>query len=334
MPHIIASTAPRVSIVVPSYNVEATLEETLTALLAQTFQDLEVLVIDDGSSDRTAEIARSVPDRRLRLIRQKNRGLAGARNTGIFHARGTFIGFCDADDLWRPEKLAAHVHHLDSAPAVGISFSGSELIDTDSEPTGLSQQPRLTGITAAHVFKRNPIGNGSSPVIRRAALDAIAFRPEGETARDWWFDESFRQSEDIECWLRLALTTDWEIEGVPGLLTRYRVAPGGLSAGIDLQFAFWERMVEKLTPIAPEFFAREAPAARAYQLRYLARRAISAGNAPEAVARARASLAASLRPLVEEPAKTVTTLTATAVLATAGAGMIQRAMALVGRRAG
>ncbi|MBR9763841.1 MAG: glycosyltransferase family 2 protein [Rhodobacteraceae bacterium] len=331
MPHLISSTAPRVSIVVPAFNVAATLAETLTSLLAQTFQDLEVLVVDDGSSDGTAEVARSFTDRRLRLVRQLNRGLAGARNTGIHHARGDYIGFCDADDLWRPEKLAAHVRHLEVRPEVGISFSGSEMIDVDSQPTGLTQQPRLTGITAAHVFKRNPIGNGSAPVIRRAALDAIAFRPEGETERDWWFDEALRQSEDIECWLRMALTTDWEIEGVPGLLTLYRIAPGGLSAGIDLQFAFWERMIEKLSPLAPEFFERETPAARAYQHRYLARRAISAGNAPEAVARARACLAASLRPLVEEPAKTVTTLTATAVLATAGQGIITRTMALVGR---
>lgn len=332
MPHLISSTAPRVSIVVPAYNAAETLAETLASLLAQTFQDFELLVIDDGSSDRTPAIARSFGDRRLRLIQQPNRGLAGARNSGIHHARGEYIGFCDADDLWRPEKLAAHVRHLETRPNVGISFSGSELIDSESQATGLAQRPRLTGITAAHVFKRNPIGNGSAPVIRRAALDAIAFRPAQETARDWWFDESFRQSEDIECWLRMMLTTDWEIEGLRGLLTRYRVAPGGLSAGITRQFAFWERMVEKLTPLAPEFFARETPVARAYQNRYLARRAVSAGNGAEAVNRMRASLACSKRPLLEEPVKTVTTLGATMVLAMAGPAAINRALALVGRR--
>ena len=332
MPHLISSTAPRVSIVVPAYNVAETMAETLRALLAQTFQDFELLVIDDGSNDRTPAIARSFGDRRLRLVQQANRGLAGARNTGIHHARGEFIGFCDADDLWRPEKLAAHVRHLETRPEVGISFSGSEMIDMQGRPTGLAQRPRLTGITAAHVFRRNPIGNGSAPVIRRAALEAIAFRPAQETLRDWWFDESFRQSEDIECWLRLMLTTDWEIEGVPGLLTRYRVAPGGLSAGITRQFAFWERMVEKLAPLAPEFFQRETGAARAYQHRYLARRAVSAGDGPEALARMRAALACSKQPLLAEPVKTVTTLAASLVLAMAGPAALDRAMALVGRR--
>ena len=313
---------PRATIVVPAYNVAATLGDTLASLCAQTFRDLEIVVIDDGSTDRSVAVARSLGDPRIRVVQQPNRGLAGARNSGIAHARGDFIGFCDADDLWRPEKLEAHVRHLVANPTVGVSFSGSEMIDEAGRSTGLAQRPRLRGITAAHVFRRNPIGNGSAVVLRRAALDAIAWRPEGETLRDWWFDERFRQSEDIECWLRIALTTDWEIEGVPGLLTRYRIAGGGLSAGIARQYASWERLVEKLAPLAPEFFARHTPAARAYQLRYLARRSVSSGDGPEALRLARASLGASLRPLAEEPLKTVTTLAAAAVLARVGPGPV------------
>lgn len=309
---------PRASIVVPAYNVAATLGDTLRSLLAQTYAAFEIVVVDDGSCDGTVAMARSFDDARIRIVQQANRGLAGARNSGIAAARGRYIGFCDADDLWRPGKLAAHVAHLEENPQVGISFSGSILIDDAGQPTGLSQRPRLRGITAAHMFKRNPIGNGSSPVIRRTALEDIAFRPRHEELRDWYFDERLRQSEDIELWLRLMLTTDWTVEGIPGLLTQYRVAAQGLSAGITAQYGNWNRMVGKLKPLHPGFFQANLPAARAYQLRYLARRAVTSGQGDQALALMRQSLATSRLPLWEEPAKTLTTLTAALVLRLAG----------------
>lgn len=311
----------KASIVVPAYNVEATLAETLKSLLTQTAEDFEIVVVNDGSRDRTLEIARSfaAADPRIWIVSQSNRGLAGARNTGIAAARGEYIGFCDADDIWMPEKLASHIAHLDVHPSVGISFSGSYLMDENSRPLGLHQRPRLTGITARHVFLRNPIGNGSAAVMRRAAAKAIAYRPAHETQRDWVFDEAFPQSEDIECWLRLALTTHWDIEGIPGALVGYRVNGAGLSAATDRQLASWERVVTKLTPLAPEFFACTAPVARAYQLRYLARRAVSAQDADRAAELMQASLMSSLHPLTHEPAKTLTTLAA-AVALRLGAG--------------
>ncbi|ETX11205.1 glucosyl transferase [Roseivivax halodurans JCM 10272] len=321
------------SLVVPAYNVESTLGETIRSLLAQTHSDFEIIVVDDGSSDRTPQVAQSFKDPRIQLVQQPNRGLAGARNTGIAHARGRYIGFCDADDLWRPTKLAAHVAHLEARPEVGISYSGSLLVDAEGRATGLAQRPRLRDVTAAHVFKRNPIGNGSAAVIRRAALDAIAYRPEGEQTRDWWFDETFRQSEDIECWMRMLLSTDWEIEGITGLLTRYRVAPGGLSSALNRQYVSWERMVEKLTPIAPTFMAQHVGAARAYQLRYLARRAVSAGDGPAALENMQGSIASSLRPFAEEPAKSMITLGAVCALAMFGTASIRFARRLVARRA-
>lgn len=310
--------APKVSLIVPCYNVQATLQQTLDALSAQSFRNFELIVVIDGATDASETIARAHPDPRLRVIVQPNRGLAGARNTGIFHARGAYLGFCDADDLWSPGKLAAHVAHLDADPAVGISYSGAQLMDDDGRPMGLFQTPRLTGITPALIFRRNPIGNGSAPVMRRAVLDAIAWRPDGEPERDWWFDETFRQSEDIECWLRIALTTGWRFEGVTGAPMFYRVSGGGLSAATDRQLASWDRMVAKLTPLAPAFFARETPAARAYQLRYLCRRAVAGGDAARARALARRFMAQSRVPLRDEPVKTLTTLAAAAALTLAG----------------
>lgn len=323
---------PKASIIVPAYNVAGTIGDTLRSLLAQSFTDFEIIVVDDGSSDRTVPVVRSFGDRRIRLVQQPNRGLAGARNTGIHHAKGDCIGFCDSDDLWRPTKLATHVRHLDANPQVGLSFSGSELIDTDGASLGLAQKPRLKRITARHVFLFNPVGNGSSAVMRRDALDAIAFRPAGETARDWYFDERFRQSEDIECWLRLCLITDWGIEGVAGLLTRYRIVAGALSSATDRQFASWERLVDKLSAISPGFFEDHAPAARAFQNRYLARRAISSGNGAEALARLRTAWAASPAALLRHPAKTATTAGAALVLAALGPIALQRIARASGRR--
>ncbi len=310
---------PKASIIVPAYNAAATLPDTLASILGQTFTDFEVVIVNDGSHDDTERVANEYGTApRVRLIHQANRGLAGTRNTGIASAKGEFIGFCDADDLWKPEKLAAHVHHLEKNPDVGLSYSGSELIDDDGKIIGVSQRPRLSDVTAAHVLKRNPIGNGSAAVIRRSALRDLAFRPDFETQRDWVFDETFRQSEDIECWLRLMLTTDWQIEGVPGLLTSYRVNATGLSAVLHRQLEAWERMVTKLRPLNVAFFKQHEAAARAYQHRYLARRAISNGDALQAWQLTLSAFSESLQPLFEEPLKSTSTFCAALVLKTLG----------------
>ncbi len=309
------------SIIVPAFNVEATLAETLTALLAQTHPDFEIIVVDDGSTDRTPMIARRFTrDARVRIVRQANRGLAGARNSGIHAAKGEIIGFCDADDLWHPEKLARHAAHLAANPEVGISYSGSALIDEASRSLRTAQRPRLEGVDASTIFKRNPIGNGSAPVIRRAVFNEIGYSPRQEPSRTWYFDETFRQSEDIECWLRIALSTSWRFEGIEGLLTRYRVNSGGLSANTERQLAAWERMVDKLAPLNPAFFEVNTRAARAYQLRYLARRAISDRDGARAHRLIRAALSNSRLPLLEEPGKTLTTLAAALVFRLIGSG--------------
>ena len=107
-------TRPIASIVVPAYNSETTLGETLRSLLAQTFSSFEIVVVDDGSTDGTRAVAAGFADPRIQIVSQANRGLAGARNTGIHHARGAYVGFCDADDLWVPEKLERHVAHLEA----------------------------------------------------------------------------------------------------------------------------------------------------------------------------------------------------------------------------
>lgn len=310
---------PEASIIVPAYNVQETIAATLDSLLKQTFQDFEIVVVDDGSSDDTLSVVAGFKDKRLRVIAQANRGLAGAHNTGIAATCSPFIGFCDADDLWLPQKLAAHLVHLNARSDVGISFSGSAMIDMAGNLTGLAQRPRLHEIDAAHVLKRNPIGNGSAAVMRREALECLRYRPSDPTDRDWWFDETFRQSDDIEGWTRFAALSEYAIEGIPGLLTQYRINPNGLSANVGKQLETWERMLAKLAIIAPGLVAGHGEAARAYQLRYLLRRAVSGKDAANTNILLRKLVRSSLEPLFAEPAKTLSTLGAATVLGLGGA---------------
>ncbi len=123
---------PKVTVVVPAFNVSKYIAASLRSILAQTFTDFEVIVVNDGSTDDTAKIVAAFRDPRIQLLTQKNRGLAGARNSGIRLAKGEYIAFLDSDDLWLPEKLDRHVRHLDSKPRVGVSYSGSSFIDDNA----------------------------------------------------------------------------------------------------------------------------------------------------------------------------------------------------------
>ena len=316
---------PHVSIIVPAYNTLSTLPETVASLLAQTYTDFEIIIVDDGSSDGTAQWMMAQDDPRIRLVRQLNRGLAGARNGGIAAAKGDLIGLCDGDDLWEPDKLAAHVRFLSENPEIGVSYSASVMVDEDNVSLGIYQIPKTDGVTARDILLRNPVGNGSAAVIRAETFKAIAYRPKGQS-RDWYFDETFRQSEDIECWIRIALTTHWRFGGLAEPLTRYRIIAGGLSANLDRQFETWSAMADKVAQIDPEFAERWLPAARAYQLRYLARRAVSLGDGGAAAAMLRRAARASWHPILFEPRKTLTTIAATAVMQAGGKAIVARAL--------
>ena len=115
----------KVSIVIPLYNTEEYVQLALESALAQTYQNLEIIVVDDGSTDGGVNICRKFTDKRIRIIQQANRGLSGARNTGIRNAEGEYVAFLDADDLWVPEKVERHVEHFEQRPELGISFSYS-----------------------------------------------------------------------------------------------------------------------------------------------------------------------------------------------------------------
>ena len=303
---------PTLSVIMPVYNVEQYVADAICSVLDQTYRDFELLIIDDGGSDASLEICRLFQDPRIKIVSQENCGLAGARNTGIRNAGGKYIAFIDSDDLWVPQKLSIHVAHLEARARVGVSYAASELIDEKNVPIGVIQSPKLDDVCAPDVFLRNPVGNGSAPVIRRKALDAITFQDaDGKLC---WFDESFRQSEDIECWMRIALQTKWEFAGVEGVLTRYRINEGGLSANIMRQFESWKRMCAKVEAIDPAFYEKWGGLSEAFQLRYLARRAARMRHGRTALWLSLRAVSCDLTMTLREPKKTLTTLAAAIAL--------------------
>jgi len=321
-------TRPEISVVMPVYNVEDYVEAAVESVLSQTFENLELLIIDDGGSDGSIDLCRALGDSRVRIISQKNRGLAGARNTGIRYARGEIIAFLDSDDLWHPQKLSRHLAHLRQNPEVGVSYSGAKLIDERGIAIGIAQQPKLKGVESRDIFQRNPVSNGSTPVIRRAVFDEIARPSPLHMGEDEWFDEHLRQSEDIDCWLRIALQTRWKFEGIPGALTGYRVNTGGLSANISKQFESWVYVRDKVAKIAPEFAKRWAGPAEAFQLRYLARRAVRMRDHEMAFDLTLRAFSKAPVSLMKEPVKTLTTLAAAVALKLVPKGAYDRLEAL------
>ena len=315
-------TTPRVSVVIPLYQTERYIREAVQSVLAQTFDDFELLVIDDGSSDRGPAIVRNFADTRIRLVTQQNRGLAGARNTGIRESIGAYIAFLDADDRWHPEKLARHVALLDARPDVGLTYCGSRLIDDEGKSLGLVQWPQRTNTRAEDVLTRNPVGNGSAPVVRRATFEQIAF-VDASLDRICWFDESYRQSEDIECWTRIVATTVWQLALVPFALTDYRVTSTGLSANTARQLETWRRFRAKVKSYAPALEATHGDLAEAYQLRYLARRAVKGGDGRTALSLMHEALLISPAIAAQEPIRTAVTYVAALTLAAVPAQLFQ-----------
>ncbi len=302
---------PIFSVVIPVYNVAEYIKKCLDSVLAQTFSSFEIVCVNDGSPDNSVELIQQYSDPRIRIINQKNKGLAAARNTGINASRGIFVALLDSDDFWAPTKLSKHFRHLQSDPQIGISYSASHFVDGKGQRLGIGQFPKTKNIGAKDIFCRNPIGNGSAPVLRKSMLNELAVPAviDGEY-RLQYFDENMRQSEDVEFWLRASLKGQLKIEGIPEALTYYRVNMSGLSANLDQQYESWLYSVKQNRKISPEFVDRWFPLASAYQKRYLARRAIQSRNTLKAFQLLWESFRQSKDVLLEEPKRTLLTLAA------------------------
>jgi len=303
-----APVTPIISVVIPMYNVERYIEKAIDSVLAQTFTNFEIICVDDGCFDGTLAKVKKYTDRRIRIVRQENKGLAAARNTGIDAALGMYIALLDADDFWAPQKLELHVKHLQFNPSVGVSYSSSIMVDEQGNSLGVGQYPKLRNIRPQDIFCRNPVGNGSAAVIRRTALAEVGVLDiDRRRFRVNYFDPEFRQSEDVELWLRIALNTNWKFEGIKQALTYYRINSGGLSADVEKQFDSWRNIVTKNLADQGKFFAAWTSLAEAYQSRYLARRALQSGDSFTALALIHRALVKNPRILFQEPSRTLIT---------------------------
>lgn len=300
----------KISVIVPVYRGEPYIELTVQSVLDQTYKNFELLIVDDGSPDRSIEICQQFTDSRIKIVRQANQGVSAARNNGIRHAQGEYIAFLDADDLWLPDKLEKHFAHLENSPLVGASFSRSAFIDEAGKPLNIYQLPKLKDITPALILCRNPIGNGSTPVIRREVFESIKFQDTPGTTDYSYFDQKLHHFEDVECWLRIALQTNWQIEGIPEALTLYRVNLKGASTNVSRQLEDLEKVLEKTASYAPELVAECGNRARAYELRFLARRVVSLRQGKAAVEFSHKALTTYWPILLEEPRRTLLTLAA------------------------
>jgi glycosyltransferase involved in cell wall biosynthesis len=214
--------------VIPAYNVERYVADTIRSVLAQTYRDFEVIVVDDGSSDGTAAVLDSFGDK-IHVVQQQNRGVAAARNTGLRHTTGELIAFLDADDLWLPRRLERMVDFLDVRPRIGFATSDAFLRyeDVPSAETyyrDLVPCPRLPRPQPYWIIQHNFVF--TMVVLRRNVLE-----------RHGCFDENLTTAEDWDLWMRFILGGE-ELGLLNEPLGYYRIRKTGLTLSDREQ---WER---------------------------------------------------------------------------------------------
>ncbi|MBW4459919.1 MAG: glycosyltransferase [Nodosilinea sp. WJT8-NPBG4] len=219
---------PLVSVIIPAYNAEKFIAQTLLSVLNQTHSSIEVLVIDDGSFDRTPDIVRNLAleDDRIKLIQQPNLGVAAARNQGIKEARGEFIVPLDADDIWFPNAIEkAILKFRASSPSTGVIYVWTLDIDEYSKPTDGFQAAKITGNVLKTLICHYFLGNASATMIRKKCIDFIG-----------GYDSNLKLNnaqgcEDWDLYLRLA--EHYEFEVVPEFLVGYRKIFGTMSKDLN-----------------------------------------------------------------------------------------------------
>jgi glycosyltransferase involved in cell wall biosynthesis len=218
------SNSPLISVIIPAYNAERFIGQTLNSVLAQTYQNLEVIVVNDGSIDHTAEIVKEFieKDSRVTLLQQPNSGVAAARNLGIRYSTGEFIAPIDSDDIWYPQNIEKQVQcMLQSGPEVGLVYSWSIDVDQHSQPTGNMRSSRIEGRVYTTLLIHDFIANASCVLIRRTCLDKAG-----------GYDSSLKQrkgqgGEDWDIYLRIA--EHYKFCVVPECLVGYRKLPNSMS---------------------------------------------------------------------------------------------------------
>lgn len=231
---------PLVSVVIATYNMGQYLADAIRSVLEQSRPNLELLVIDDGSTDNTREVVDSFEgDTRLRYHWQPNLGQARAKNVGIGLACGRFIAFCDADDLWTTDKLERQLPAFDDCGRVAVVYSRNRKVDADGLPLAspYNSTHLPSGQVTQQLFIENFISFGTA-VIRRSCLEDVGV-----------FDEAQRMGIDWDLWLRLS--TKYEFRYVDAVTYLYRIWPGQISRNWQGRYEHAFRIMERFVAEHP-----------------------------------------------------------------------------------
>jgi glycosyltransferase involved in cell wall biosynthesis len=227
-----------ISVIIPVFNGEKTIKETIESVLNQTFSDLELIVVDDGSSDSTLNILSRVPDPRLKVFSYANAGVSVSRNRGFSHACGEYISFLDADDLWTPDKLEAQLQALAANPLAAVAYSWVDYIDSTGKFFRSGNHITANGNIYERLLIDNLLENGSNPLIRRQAL--------AETGS---FNQKMSPAEDWDMWLRLSVRHHFVAVPKPQVL--YRMSTNSLSTNVLRMEAATLELIESAFVEAP-----------------------------------------------------------------------------------
>lgn len=234
------NSSPRVSVVIPAYNAAWCVRRAVDSVLAQDYRDYELIVVNDGSTDATAEVLAAYGDA-VRVVSKPNGGLSSARNAGIAAARGEYVAFLDADDWWLPTKLSHQIAILENQPEL-LFCSTTTMVQTPEGQRladwrcGRGDRPALECIFAINAYVA---GSGSAVLAKREAF-----------ARAGGFDESLRSLEDIDMWMRLAALGEFACIDEPLVVIEKRT--DSMSGNLDVMRTAAIQVMRKNRGLLPE----------------------------------------------------------------------------------
>lgn len=257
-----------ISVVIPVFNGEKTIKETITSVLSQTFNDFELIIINDGSQDLTLEVISSIKDNRIQIYSYPNAGLAVSRNRGISHATSDYIAFIDADDLWTSDKLESQLKALKNHSEAAVAYSWTDYIDENSQFLGKGSHVTANGNIYPHLLLTDILENGSNPLIRKQAFLEVGN-----------FDESLRAAEDWDMFLRLASRYHFVAVASPQVL--YRISANSMSANILQQERESLKVIERAFKQAPQSLQYLKKPSLANLYKYLTHKALEGTPKPQ-----------------------------------------------------
>ncbi len=256
-----------ISCLMAAHNAAGTIAVAVESVLRQTWSDLELIVVDDGSTDDTAKILAGINDRRVVVLSQARQGPSAARNRALARAQGEFVAPIDADDIWLPRKLELQVHALERRADAGVAYGWTYFVDEELRPMYADERATVEGDVLEALLRLNFISCGSTTLIRRAALEDVG-----------GFDEALQAAEDWELYTRLAAR--YAFVTVPEVVVWYRRSPRSLSSHFWLMEANFLLACRKVFDAAPANARFLESLAKGSFYRYLLMRAAQSRTTP------------------------------------------------------